>query len=170
MLMRFRLVQRADQRAVPIITGIPVLMSLAFRERTDQLLLLDVARLPVDMSAIGTALAYLYTSLTAYKYLDQNPDIPEARWGKPVCLIGATTSIICFILLVFPSSPAAISVPSWIMLFIWVGLGGLFYLNRREELLNIPHSRLRYLLFGKSDYPVLFKDADEEPAPSASAE
>ena len=56
------------------------------------------------------------------------------------------------------------------MLFIWVGLGGLFYLNRREELLNIPHSRLRYLLFGKSDYPVLFKDADEEPAPSASAE
>ena len=116
----------------------------------------------VDMSAIGTALAYLFTSLTAFKYLAQNPDIPEARWGKPVCLIGAATSIICFILLVFPSSPAAISVPSWIMLFIWVGLGGLFYLNRREELLHIPHSRLRYLLFGKSDYPVLFKEADEE--------
>ena len=104
----------------------------------------------VDMSAIGTALAYLFTSLTAFKYLAQNPDIPEARWGKPVCLIGAATSIICFILLVFPSSPAAISVPSWIMLFIWVGLGGLFYLNRREELLHIPHSRLRYLLFGKA--------------------
>ena len=93
------------------------------------------------------------------------------RWGKPVCLIGAATSIICFILLVFPSSPAAISVPSWIMLFIWVGLGGLFYLNRREELLHIPHSRLRYLLFGKSDYPVLFKEADEEESePSASVQ
>ena len=125
----------------------------------------------VDMSAIGTALAYLFTSLTAFKYLAQNPDIPEARWGKPVCLIGAATSIICFILLVFPSSPAAISVPSWIMLFIWVGLGGLFYLNRREELLHIPHSRLRYLLFGKSDYPVLFKEADEEESePSASVQ
>lgn len=57
------------------------------------------------------------------------------------------------------------------MLFIWVGLGGLFYLNRREELLHIPHSRLRYLLFGKSDYPVLFKEADEEESePSASVQ
>lgn len=93
----------------------------------------------------------------------RNPDVPEARWGKPVCLIGAATSIVCFVLLVFPSSPAAISVPSWIMLFIWVGLGSLFYLNRRQELLHIPHSRLRYLLFGKSDYPVLFKTSDEEP-------
>lgn len=117
----------------------------------------------VDMSAIGTALAYLFTGLTAFKYLMRNPDVPEARWGKPVCLIGAATSIVCFVLLVFPSSPAAISVPSWIMLFIWVGLGSLFYLNRRQELLHIPHSRLRYLLFGKSDYPVLFKTSDEEP-------
>lgn len=117
----------------------------------------------VDMSAIGTALAYLFTCLTAFKYLSQNPDVPEARWGKPVCLVGAATSIICFVLLIFPSSPAAISVPSWIMLFAWVGLGALFYMSKRKELMHMPHSRLRYLLFGKADYPVLFKaDEDDE--------
>ena len=116
----------------------------------------------VDMSAIGTALAYLYTSLTAYKYLLRNPGAPESGWGKPICLIGAATSIVCFVLLIFPSSPAAISVPSWIMLFIWVGLGGLFYYSRSAELLNTPHATLRYLLFGKSDYPVLFDEDDED--------
>lgn len=116
----------------------------------------------VDMSAIGTAMAYLFTSMTAYKYLTRHPRLSEAGWGKPVCIIGAATSIVCFFLLIFPSSPAAISVPSWIMLFIWVGLGGIFFLNRRGELLHIPHARLRYLLFGKSNCPVLFDPEEEE--------
>lgn len=117
----------------------------------------------VDMSAIGTAMAYLFTSMTAYKYLTRHPRLAEARWGKPVCVIGSATSVVCFFLLIFPSSPAAISVPSWIMLFIWIVLGGIFFLNRRNELLHIPHSRLRYLLFGRSDCPVLFdSDEDEE--------
>lgn len=116
----------------------------------------------VDMSAIGTAMAYLFTSMTAYKYLTRHPHLSEAGWGKPVCVIGAATSIVCFLLLIFPSSPAAISVPSWIMLFIWVGLGGIFFLNRRNELLHIPHSRLRYLLFGRSSCPVLFEPEEEE--------
>ncbi len=112
----------------------------------------------VDMSAIGTALAYLFTCLTALKYLLAHKHVPEARWAKPFCVVGAATSIVCFFLLIFPSSPAAISVPSWIMLYIWIGLGALFYLNRRKELIQIPHSRLRFFLFGKSDYPVLFDD------------
>lgn len=116
----------------------------------------------VDMSAIGTALAYLFTSLTAFKYLRENPQIPEAGWGKPVCAIAAITSIICFFLLIYPSSPAAISVPSWVMLFIWVALGGLFFAQRQSELQHIPHSRLRYFLFGKTDYPVLFDDYTEK--------
>ena len=33
----------------------------------------------VDMSAMGTALAYLFTCMTAYKYVANFPDIPEAR-------------------------------------------------------------------------------------------
>lgn len=115
----------------------------------------------VDMSAIGTALAYFFTSLTAFKYLSENPQIPEARWGRPVCIVASITSVICFFLLIYPNSPAAISVPSWVMLFIWVALGSLFFLQRRSELLHIPHTRLRYLLFGKSDYPVLFEDDAE---------
>lgn len=114
----------------------------------------------VDMSAIGTALAYLFTSLTAYKYLVRHGHLSESRWGRPVCIVAALTSIACFFLLIFPSSPAAISVPSWIMLFIWIFLGSLFFMQRKRELLTTPHSKLRYLLFGKSDYTVLFQEND----------
>lgn len=116
----------------------------------------------VDMSAIGTALAYFFTCLTAFKYLRTHPRVSEAVWGKPVSIIGACTSVVCFFLLIYPESPAAISVPSWIMLFIWVLLGCLFYLNRRQELMNIPVSRLRFLLFGSPDYPILFEVEDEK--------
>jgi len=115
----------------------------------------------VDMSAIGTALAYLFTCLTAYKYLKKNPDDAESILSKPATLFGAFTSIICFALLMYPSSPAAIAVPSWIMLFTWVFLGGLFYWTKHCELNTIPHARLRFLLFGRPDYPILF-DLDEE--------
>ncbi len=110
----------------------------------------------VDMSATGTALGYLFTCLTAYKYLTQNPSANTSIWGKPICIIGASTSIACFTLLIYPDSPAAISVPSWIALFSWVGLGVLFYLSKHAELSSTPHASLRYMLFGKPDYPVLF--------------
>ena len=123
----------------------------------------------VDMSAIGTALAYLYTCLTAHKYLTQNPDDVNSILSKPICLFGAFTSIICFCLLIYPNSPAAIAVPSWVTLFTWVGLGGLFYWTKHTELSSIPHSRLRFLLFGKPDYPVLFDIDEEEEAAKQTA-
>ena len=119
----------------------------------------------VDMSAIGTALAYLFTCMCAYKYLEQHPEIARAAVGKILAVIGCMTSIICFILLIYPSSPASIGIPSWCCLFSWVILGGLFYSTKHAELSATPHSRLRYLLFGKSDYHVLFDiDEDEERA------
>ena len=112
----------------------------------------------VDMSAIGTAIAYYFTCLTAWKYLRANTYLPESAWGRPFCIIGALTSVVCFILLIYPDSPAAISVPSWLTLFVWTGLAVAFYLNRIKDLNAIPHSQLRYLLFGKPDYPVLFTE------------
>lgn len=112
----------------------------------------------VDMSAIGTAIAYLFTCLTAWKYLAAHENLPESAWGKPLCIIGALTSITCFTLLIYPDSPAAISVPSWLTLFVWTGLGLAFYLCRMRELANMPSARMRFLLFGKPDYPVLFMD------------
>lgn len=92
----------------------------------------------VDMSAIGTALAYLFTCMCAYKYLDQHPEIARVAVGKILAVIGSMTSIICFILLIYPSSPACIGIPSWCCLFSWVILGGLFYATKHAELSATP--------------------------------
>ncbi len=118
----------------------------------------------VDMSAIGTALAYLFTCMTAYKFLVQNPDKIYSPFSKPVCIIGSCTSIVCFVLLIYPDSPAAITAPSWLALFAWIGMGGLFYMSKHAELTTTPHANLRFQLFGKEDYPVLFYLDEEEEA------
>lgn len=116
----------------------------------------------VAMSSIGTALAYLFTCLTARKYLIAHPELRESTWGKPICIMGAITSIICIGLLMIPSSPVAINVPNWGMLFAWVALGAIFFLGKQQELLSIPHSTMRYLLFGKTDQEVLFDTMEDD--------
>lgn len=113
----------------------------------------------VDMSAMGTALAYLFTCMTAYKYVSNFNTIPEARWGRPVAVIGGLTSIFCFAMLALPGSPAAIGMESWIMLFVWIALGAAFYFNRARELNAIPHEQMQYLLLGTDDRPLLFRAA-----------
>ena len=69
----------------------------------------------VDMSAMGTALAYLSTCLVVYKYASRFAD-QTPWWSKSVAVVGALTSIACFLMLAVPGSPAAIGVESWIML------------------------------------------------------
>ncbi|WP_297219465.1 APC family permease [uncultured Desulfovibrio sp.] len=116
----------------------------------------------VSMSSIGTALAYLFTCLTARKYLEAHPELRESTWGKPVCIMGAMTSVICIGLLMVPSSPVAINVPNWCMLFAWVTLGAIFFIGKQQELLAIPHSTMRYLLFGKAEQEVLFDTMEDD--------
>lgn len=110
----------------------------------------------VDMSAMGTAMAYLFTCLTAYKYITVTPEATEAWWGKPMALLGAATSIMCFLLLAVPGSPAAVGFESWVMLLGWVALGCVFYMSKSKELLAIPHEELKYLILGKASCKTLF--------------
>jgi amino acid transporter len=114
----------------------------------------------VDMSAMGTALAYLFSCMTAYKLLLADPFIPGAGWGRFVAVVGSLTSVLCFALLAVPGSPAFISMESWIMLLAWVALGAAFYFSKCGELNAISHSEMRYLLLGRADIPVLF-DTEE---------
>ena len=61
------------------------------------------------MSAMGTALAYLSTCLVVYKYASRFAD-QTPWWSKSMAVVGALTSIACFLMLAVPGSPAAIGV------------------------------------------------------------
>ena len=117
----------------------------------------------VDMSAMGTALAYLSTCLVVYKYASRFAD-QTPWWSKSVAVVGALTSIACFLMLAVPGSPAAIGVESWIMLLAWVAIGACFYFSRASILRSIPETSMQYMLLGTADRPLLFtpKAAEEE--------
>ena len=113
------------------------------------------------MSAMGTALAYFSTCLVAYKYAARFAE-KAPWWSKSVAVVGALTSIACFLMLAVPGSPAAIGFESWIMLFAWVAIGACFYFSRVSILRTIPEKNMQYMLLGTVDRPLLFTPKNVE--------
>lgn len=95
----------------------------------------------VDMASIGAAIGYFYTSISAF--MEQRKDGSSAL-AKTFSLLGSVLSLGFIVLLIVPGMPAYLSLPSRIALFIWIGIGILFYVvsykkyNKpsREELTN----------------------------------
>jgi len=111
----------------------------------------------VDMSSVGTAIAYLFTCLAARRLLLGTPDILNSGRRILVSNIGSFTAILCIGLLVIPGSPAFIGVPSrWIML-AWIVLGVIFYYSCKPHWSKLPESELRAKILGSADIPVFFK-------------
>ena len=113
----------------------------------------------VDMSAVGTIIAYGFTSLAAYKMLVYSPGIAGASSGKAVAWLGVGASGICLLLLTVPGSPAAMQWQSWACLVCWVILGIIFYCFKAKKvgLLGVDEQCLRIL--GCKEKPVFFNRA-----------
>ncbi len=109
----------------------------------------------VDMSSVGTAIAYLFTCLAGYKVIKAKG--PGNTFKISMCVIGSIVSIICLILLLTPGSPALIGVaPRWVMV-AWIVLGVIFYMMTRAEWNKIPEIELRERVLGSRDLPIFFK-------------
>ena len=111
----------------------------------------------VDMSSVGTGIAYLFTCLAARKVLLGTQGVPNLKLRTLFALIGILTSILCIGLLLIPGSPAFIGAPSrWIM-FAWFILGIIFYFNCKSHWSQLPEDELRLSILGSKDLPVFFK-------------
>ena len=108
----------------------------------------------VDMSSVGTAIAYLFTCLAAIKVLKY-----AHSSGAPILCswIGAFTSVACMALLLIPSSPAYISEPSrWIMV-IWIVMGIVFYFISKSHWITLTEDERKFSILGRNDLPIFFK-------------
>lgn len=86
----------------------------------------------VDMSSLLAALAYLYVCYISYR-------IGKNKAEKYLSMVGTVLSIIFIGLLVIPISPARLSFPSMIFMFIWIIAGVFYYRKCSVKLKTVRH-------------------------------
>lgn len=120
----------------------------------------------VDMSAVGTVIAYGFTSLAAYKYLTLHPGVEPSPTGRIAALLGVLAAAVCFCLLTVPGSPAAMSWQSWTALIVWVAMGAAFYHVKAKQVLSLSLEEQTFRILGHKDKQTFFTDT-EKTAPAA---
>lgn len=99
----------------------------------------------VDMAAIGAAIGYFYTCASAYIVNRRSDNILAV---KVYSIIGAMFSIIFALLLVVPFSPAFLTFPSRVALYVWILIGAIFYYLSKENYLKLDRRELKRKIFG----------------------
>ncbi|MCM3744625.1 APC family permease [Sporosarcina luteola] len=107
----------------------------------------------VDMSSTGVSVAYLFTCLAAYKVVawkqeDAGREIAPVK--KALALIGIMASSAFLALLLIPVSPAALSMPSYILLLAWTVIGGVFYASMRKRYNSLSQEETELYVLGKT--------------------
>lgn len=77
----------------------------------------------VDMCSVGVSIAYFLTCLATVKISVQQKNKGMLFMG----ILGCLCSLLFLALLLIPNMPGFLSLPSFIMLFIWIVLGVIFY-------------------------------------------
>ena len=110
----------------------------------------------VDMSSTGVSIAYFITCLSATKLFSFNK---QSNTYAPVYIIfGIIGSIVSFVflcLLLIPGSPAALSIPSYIALGIWLVIGLIFFIIRLPKLKKMNNDEMSRLILNHSEDEVL---------------
>jgi amino acid transporter len=113
----------------------------------------------VDMSALGTAFGYGYTCFAAWVLAGRTV---AGRGARALALAGTLASVGFVVLLTVPGMPAFMSVPSWIALAGWAGLGAIFFAARAAEFRRMSVESLDEAILGGEAVP----DASGDASPS----
>jgi amino acid transporter len=106
----------------------------------------------VDMSSVGVSVAFLATSLVSVKLFSKKED--KNNLFVFFGVLGSIISVIFLVLLLYPNSPAALTLPSYIALLVWVVLGAIFFAVKYKELNSMNKEELDYLILNKKEEDV----------------
>lgn len=85
----------------------------------------------VDMTALGTSVVFLYTTLAAASAAAESKN----RKQRTISLLGAAFSLFFIATLLLPISPSHLHTPSLIALAVWVILGALYWVKKKSSYL-----------------------------------
>ncbi len=109
----------------------------------------EVLNWVVDMAAVGTGVGYFFTCAGAYMVLTKGLKPKSDDDISPyVAAAGAIISLTIIALMVVPAMPAFLSVPCWCALFVWIGLGVIFYFTALGSYRATSTSMIHYLITG----------------------
>lgn len=100
----------------------------------------------VDMASIGAAIGYFYSSAAAFNLLRKENG---SKVQLTFSFIGATLSLGFIVLLIVPGMPAYLTLPSRIALFVWIGLGVVFYVVSAKTYNKISDHELSRLIINE---------------------
>ena len=80
----------------------------------------------VDMTAVGADMGFTYTTASAYVISKRVGDKKQMK----ISALGFCFAVFFIFLLVLPFSPGFLSVPAWILLFVWLGMGAIFFASK----------------------------------------
>lgn len=86
----------------------------------------------VDMTSFGTSVVFLYVCFSAWKFAKNEQNGRMQTFG----ILGVICSLVFLALMVIPGSAAALYKQAWIVLVIWVILGLIFYLVKKNDYLE----------------------------------
>ncbi|MBQ6293078.1 MAG: APC family permease [Lachnospiraceae bacterium] len=86
----------------------------------------------VDMSAIGAAAGYGYTNLCAFLTMKKDRELSSRKGFAVLAVLGGLFSVFFLVMLLVPGMPGCLTLPSYIMLAVWLILGVLFYCSRKR--------------------------------------
>lgn len=83
----------------------------------------------VDMTSVGTAMAFAYTSFVTIGIAKEEKNIRICATG----VLGVLFSILFLVLLLCPGMPGALGTAPWIALIIWTALGIVFWVIKKRH-------------------------------------
>ncbi len=86
----------------------------------------------VDMTCVGAAVGFTYTCATATAMAKKD----GLKGQMAISAIGTVLAAFFIILSFIPGSPGFLSIPSFIILFVWIALGIIFYFKIKDNFLH----------------------------------
>lgn len=99
----------------------------------------------LDMSAVGTGLAYAYTCMAAFLL---SRTMSEKK-GQVSHVVGFVFALGFLTLLCVPGMPGFMAPPSWIAMAVWLTMGITFYSLQAKQYRHLSGAELDYLILGK---------------------